>query len=395
MDYTTKPLLFKVRKAARYVALYGPERTLAKIRGQYHARRRYDVLPPVGPARPGRHVGLLGCGNFAFANIAHYLRRNYGDVLQGVMDVDLHRAASLYEQYDANYYTDDARRIVEDPAIEVVYVASNHASHAEYAIALLGRDKHVHIEKPHVVSRDQLVRLCRAMTSSRGRVALGFNRPDSAFGREIQRALWAQRGPAMFNWFIAGHEIPPDHWYFHQEEGGRVLGNLCHWTDFVYQLVPPADRFPLTIRPTRAGQSDCDIAVTFTFGDGTIAALTFSAKGHTFEGVRERFAAHRGDALISMDDFHELRIEVVQDRQVRRALHRDHGHERRVCRSYRLTGRGGPQEPGAEVGYVWETGELFLATRDALEQDREITLAGFTPRLLDEPAAATSAGAPG
>ena len=159
------------------------------------------------------------------------------------------------------------------------------------------------------MSRDQLDRLCRAMEESNGRVALGFDRPRSRFGREVSRALASQSSPAMSTWLIAGHEIKPDHWYFAEAEGGRVFGNLCHWTNFVYQMVPPEARFPVTIEPTRARQSDCDIALTLRFGDGTIAAITFSAKGHTFEGVRERFAAQRGNVLIWLDDFQTLRID--------------------------------------------------------------------------------------
>ena len=30
----------------------------------------------------------------------------------------------------------------------------------------------------------------------------------------------------MISWFIAGHNIDSDHWYFNPKEGGRVLGNL-------------------------------------------------------------------------------------------------------------------------------------------------------------------------
>ncbi len=231
--------------------------------------------------------------------------------------MDVHRAASLFAQYHLNYYTDDPARLIADPAVDLVYIASNHASHAEYAIQALERGKSVHIEKPHAVTEDQLLRLCRAMHSSSGRVRLGFNRPYSPFGQAIRAALGSQSGPAMLNWFIAGHELPKDHWYFKDEEGGRVLGNLCHWTDFIYQLVPAENRLPVVITPTRSRQADCDIAVTYRFGDDTLAVITFSAKGHTFEGVRERFAAHRGNVLISMDDFQELLVENV-DRKTRK-----------------------------------------------------------------------------
>jgi predicted dehydrogenase len=381
LDYLRQPLTFKLRKALRYVRLYGPGRTAVKVRSHYHMQRRFDPPPPARERRvSGRHVGILGCGKFAYAQIAYYLTSVRGKVIRAAMDVDVDRAVSLFERYGLDYYTDDALQILGDPQIDLVYIASNHASHAEYAIGALEQGKHVHIEKPHVVDEDQLIRLCRAMQSSPGKVALGFNRPLSTIGREIKRRLDEQQGPAMLNWFVAGHEIPPDHWYFREEEGGRILGNLCHWTDFVLQLVPPDARFPVTINPTRADKADSDVAVTYTFGDGSIAAITFSAKGHTFEGVKERFAAHRGNALISMDDFRTLRIEVVERRHVRRQRFRDHGHKAAILNSYALSRPG--TTLGADVAYVWETGQLFLQTKVALEERRSITMEPYAADAL-------------
>jgi predicted dehydrogenase len=379
VDYLRQPLSFKLRKAWRYVRLYGPGRTAVKARSHYHMERRFEPLPEQRELRRStRHVGILGCGKFAYAQIAYYLTAKHGKVIRAAMDTDVHRAASLFRRYGLDYYTDDAAHVLDDPQIDLIYIASNHASHGEYAIEALERGKHVHIEKPHVVSEDQLHRLCRAMQASSGKVALGFNRPLSRIGREIKRRLDDQAGPSMLNWFVAGHEIPPDHWYFREEEGGRILGNLCHWTDFVLQLVPPEGRFPVTINPTRADKADSDIAVTYTFGDGSIAAITFSAKGHTFEGVKERFAAHRGNALITMDDFKTLRIDVVAKRHVRRQPFRDHGHKAAILRSYALAGPG--TTPGADVAYVWETGQLFLQTKVALEEQRRVTVEPYLPR---------------
>lgn len=375
MDYTRQPLVFKLRKAARYIRLYGVRRTLVKVRGQYHAKQTFETLPAERTTRTGRHVGILGCGNFAYSHIAYYLRKNFGSVIRGVMDPSIHKAASLFEAFDADYYTTDAARIIADPSIDLVFIASNHASHAEYAIAALDAGKSVHIEKPHVVRYDQLERLCAAMQRSTGRVTLGFNRPNSPFGHEIRKQIEAQSGAAMYNWFIAGHALEPGHWYYAPEEGGRVLGNLCHWTDFVLQLVPASVRYPITITPTRAEKSDCDIAVSYVFGDGSIAAITFSAKGHTFEGVRERFAAHRGNVLIAMDDFKELTVEIADRKHRTSLLFRDHGHQEAIRSSYALVRpRNGQLHPGVTREYVWQTGDLFLRTKDALEQNRVLTI---------------------
>lgn len=392
MDYTTQNILFKIKKVLRYIQLYGLHRTLLKVKGQYHMKKHYSQLPTLdNPAKTGGHVGLIGCGNFAFSTIAYYLNKNYGPVVRAAMDTDIHKAASLFAEYALRYYMDHSEKIITDPEIDLIYIASNHATHAEYAIQALSAGKHVHIEKPHIVSPDQLLRLTQAMTTSQGKiVGLGFNRPYSRIGKTIKSYLDSQTGPSMLNWFVAGHELPTDHWYFKEEEGGRVLGNLCHWTDFVYQMVAPENRYPITIKPTRWEKSDCDIAVTYIFGDGTIAAITFSAKGHTFEGVRERFAAHRGNVLISMDDFQSLTVEVVDRKHKISQWTRDHGHEQAIKQSYE-NARSPQPEQGCSVHYVWETGELFLKTKEALEKNETVVVHPFDmTRLNNEPRGSAS-----
>lgn len=376
MDYTKQSLKFKIKKTLRYIRLYGFRRTLTKVKGQYHMKKKYATLPSIPDASDkGGHVGLIGCGNFAFSNIAYYLKKNYGQVIRGCMDIDINKAASLFEEYGLRYYTDDAEKIISDPDIDLVYIASNHASHAEYAIEALKAGKSVHIEKPHVVREDQIERLCLAISESKGKVGLGFNRPNSRIGKAIKKYLDSQSGPSMLNWFVAGHEISPEHWYFKAEEGGRILGNLCHWTDFIFQLVAPENRHPITITPTRGEKSDCDIAVTYIFGDGSIAAITFSAKGHTFEGVRERFSAHKGNVLISMDDFKDLTIEVLDKKIKVSPIFREHGHESNITGSYKMLDKS--EASGCTMKYVWETAELFLKTRQSLEENRVITVLPF------------------
>ena len=55
------------------------------------------------------------------------------------------------------------------------------------------------------------------------KVFLGFNRPRSVLMKSLVKQLASQSGPLMINWFIVGHEIPDDHWYFLESEGGRIL----------------------------------------------------------------------------------------------------------------------------------------------------------------------------
>ncbi len=109
--------------------------------------------------------------------------------------------------------------------------------------------------------------------------------------------------------------------------------------------------------------------------DESIAVIAFSAKGHTFEGVRERFAAHRGNVLISMDDFKDLTVEVVDKKHKTKQMFRDHGHEASIKGSYEMVRpKNGHLQSGWSVQYVWETGNLFLKTRQALEENRQVII---------------------
>lgn len=369
MDYTVQKLGFKIKKALRYFRLYGVRRTLMKIKGQYHMKKAYDSLPALKPLEEfSGHVGIIGCGNYSFSNIAFYLHRYKPGVIRGAMDVDINKAASLFENYRLAYYTDHADRIISDTGIDLVYVASNHASHAEYAIRCIEAGKHVHIEKPHVVSEAQLKRLAVAMRAyPSSRVFLGFNRPRTQLFRKLQSLLANEAGPLMINWFVAGHEIPDDHWYFDEQEGGRVLGNLCHWTDLTLQLVGMKNAFPCMIVPATPPESKSDYVVSLVFADKSCASITFSAKGHTFEGVREVLNIHKGNLLGNLTDFQSLSVEIVDQKINDRLLFRDHGHGVNIINSLN-------NSKGEDVSYIIATAQLFLAIRKAIDSGNTLFL---------------------
>ncbi|WP_133511695.1 Gfo/Idh/MocA family protein [Candidatus Thiosymbion oneisti] len=374
MDYTTQSLGFKIKKTLRYVRLYGVKRTLMKVKGQYHMKKAYETLPDLSAAgdHKGR-IGLIGCGNHAFSNIAYYLDKKSKGAIRACMDKDIAKAASLYKRFGLQYYTDDAAKIVSDPDIALVYIASNHASHAEYAIDCIKAGKHVHIEKPHIVNRDQLDRLMTAMQAHpEAKVYLGFNRPRSKLFRKLQDFLARQSGPLMINWFIAGHEIPDDHWYFDEAEGGRVLGNLCHWTDLMLHLVGLENAFPCSIVPATPENAKSDFVVSVMFADRSCASITFSAKGHTFEGVREVLNLHKGDILANLSDFHRLSIDVVQKRYRFSSFYRDHGHEANIVNSYQSV--KDKTSSGENIHYVRATALFFLAIKDAIDTGRAVEL---------------------
>jgi predicted dehydrogenase len=175
------------------------------------------------------------------------------------------------------------------------------------------------------------------------------------------------------NWFVAGHKIDPDHWYFRPEEGGRVLGNLCHWTDFTLDLVG-GDAFPVTISPARHEQSDSNIVVSYVFSDGSVAGIAFSTKGHTFEGVMERLAVHREDCLITMDNYRTMIVREGHRKKTYVNRYRDHGHGANILEAATSVLDSAPQDREAVLHRLRESSRLILGTKEALERNEVVRL---------------------
>lgn len=375
-----KGLSWKVRKLLTYVRLFGPRWTLAKVQSQRHLARRaapqgrFENPGCAAPQSPGRQVAIIGCGNFAFSAIAYHLRRENPQFLRAAFDVDHARAVSLCSSYGGAYAAGDVQEVLDDDAVRVVFVSSNHATHATYAAQFIEAGKAVHIEKPHAVDGEQLVDLADAMTRHPSvPVFLGFNRPRSSHFAAVMNAMTGQDGPSMLSWFVAGHEIPENHWYFAESEGGRVLGNLCHWLDASMQLVGEKHMFPCTLTPSSHPDSRSDFALTIGCAGGSLVTISFSAKGESFEGVREVLNAHRGDCLALLRDFEETRIHVGSRRVVHRTRFRDHGHAANILNSYRK-GISDEGPTGESLPYVLNSGWLAIAARQALESGEVVHL---------------------
>jgi len=176
----------------------------------------------------------------------------------------------------------------------------------------------------------------------------------------------------MINWFVAGHHLPDNHWYYDAQEGGRVLGNVSHWTDLTLHLIGRGKLLPCEISPATPAGSKSDYVVAINFPDGSAAVISFSAKGEVFEGVSEILNLQKGDCLAHLNNFEQLVLELGASRKVYKPFFRDHGHCDNIRHSYAAACSA--TEPGEDAEYIHTTGRFFLAIRDALESGRKITL---------------------
>jgi predicted dehydrogenase len=91
--------------------------------------------------------GLIGCGGLGKLH-AGCVARIDGARFVGYADVREEAARGALEQFGGDYATTDVQKLLSDPAVDAVYICTQHDSHAALSIAAARAGKHIFIEKP-------------------------------------------------------------------------------------------------------------------------------------------------------------------------------------------------------------------------------------------------------
>lgn len=320
-------------KIWRFMLIYGPARAIAKVLG----RTRMPVKLPF--AARARDTAIIGCGQYAFATIGYFVWRNFGNRFGKCFDID-HKASKSFAEFYGATPVIEPGEIFSDPSIIYVFIASNHASHADYAVQTLSAGKTCYVEKPLAVSYEQLKRLRRAVRLRSEYISFGFNRPFSkACG--ILRAQFpppsGNRLPITLACFVTGHKISQDHWYRRPEEGTRVCGNLAHWLDLMvhilfWQALP--DQWKISIMWSDDSVRDDNVSVALTSRAGDLISIILSAREEPFEGINETINFQAGDLIAKIDDFRSIEIWHGEKHTVKRIWPKDVGHQEAIAQMF-------------------------------------------------------------
>lgn len=369
----------EMRKLVRFALIYGPRRALVKAMGRLRFGRM--GLLSLRYKKPG--AALVGCGQFAFATIAYFLCRRVSFV--SVFDTDHEAARTLARTYGAGGVSDSPETLLADPRVRYLYIASNHASHAEYAARALKAGKTVYIEKPVSVSHAQLQALHSAIVDSEGAIYAGYNRPFSAAVRDLRALVQDTSGPLTLSCFISGHVIPPEHWYRHAGEGTRVCGNLGHWLDLAVHMLcwrGLPDQLRITVLSSDPEARDDDLAVSIASNHGDLINIVLTARTEPFEGINETINLQWGNVISRIDDFR--RQTVWRDHQLIRKRYwpKDVGHKRAILQPFSETTREWSEVVDSSllmlrIKEMVESGETqtefsFARERERIAVDREV-----------------------
>ncbi len=299
--------------------------------------------------RPGQklRVGCVGAGGFAQGIIFPVLRGSSLVSLESVATATGVTAESARRNYKfARSQTPS--ELLRDPEIDAVFIASRHESHARYVSEALRSGKAVFVEKPLAVNREELEsirEICRESVSGGNDpfLMVGFNRRFAPFTEQIRTFFSDRREPMMILARINAGFIPAEHWTQQASEGGRIVGEFCHFVDWARSMAGSSIRsVSAAAMPNGSRYNRDNISVTLTFADGSIANLIYVANGDS-SVPKEYFEVFCEGGVARMDDFTSLDLtRGRKSKKFKSARDKGHNQELKLTLEAMAVGREAP-----------------------------------------------------
>ena len=325
-------------------------------------------------------LGVIGAGNFGNAVMLPVLKKIPSVDLVAITSGSGLHAQYASKKYGFKYTAADENEILKDPQVNTISILTRHHLHAEQIIRALQAGKHVFCEKPLATTREQLIQIRDQLLSLENSPLLmvGFNRRFAPLARKLYDFIKMSQEPLVAHYSINAGNIPLTHWVHDPlQGGGRIIGEGCHFIDFLTFLVGSP---PISVQaqglPDDGRYREDNVVMVLAFADGSLGTVNYLANGDKAY-PKERVEVFTGGRVALLDDFRTLELVHQGKRQVTRsALRQDKGH-RAEWDSFSAAIRSGGPAP-IPYGHLFGVSEATFAAMDALHSRNSIAIEPFS-----------------
>jgi predicted dehydrogenase/threonine dehydrogenase-like Zn-dependent dehydrogenase len=285
--------------------------------------------PPSIPASGELSLGVLGAGNYASAMFLPIIKK------VGIANKAIIASASgltarhAAERFGFSTASSSEEEVLTSPTVNVVAILTRHQHHARQALMALRNGKSVYCEKPLAITPEELDEIETALRQETlPLLMVGFNRRFAPLAVQLHQFLQPSSEPFVAHYRINAGAIPLNHWTQDPAQGGgRIIGEGCHFVDFLTFLAGTA---PTAVSaqalPDNGRYHQDNVVLTLTFPNGSIGVITYLANGDK-SFPKERVEVFQGGRVAVLDDFR--RLETVYDghrQTVQSRFSQDKGH---------------------------------------------------------------------
>ena len=274
------------------------------------------------------NVGVVGAGKYANAVFLPIIKKNPCVDLLGIVSAKGLNAQQSARKFDFTYAGSHTDTILKDKKIDLVAILTQHADHADLVTKGLQAGKHVYCEKPLAITRKQLESIIQKLQKNKHPyLTVGFNRRFAPYSILLKSFFIDRVEPIYAHYRVNAGFIPSSHWLHDLSKGGgRLIGEGCHFIDYLIFLV---GQIPESVHtkamPDNGKYTNDNFVITMAFSDGSIGTISYLANGNKSVG-KEYLEVFCGGKIGILDDFRKLQLFGQSTKKKREYFKQDKGH---------------------------------------------------------------------
>jgi len=271
-----------------------------------------EVIPAAQPGSAitgALRLGVMGAGNYAKAVFLPNVKKVGGVDRQTIVSSTGVSASHAAKKFAFQFASSSESDILDNPDINLVAILTRHNQHASQVITALQNGKHVFCEKPLAINLDELHQVAEVVMTSTFRLMVGFNRRFAPMSQQLHQFLQPRTEPLYAHYRVNAGYLPLNHWLHDRAQGGgRIIGEGCHFVDFLTFLVGSS---PISVSaqslPDQGKYRQDNVEIQLRFADGSLGIVTYLANGDKSIS-KERVEVFCAGKVALLDDFRNLTL---------------------------------------------------------------------------------------
>ncbi|MBC3845162.1 Gfo/Idh/MocA family oxidoreductase [Winogradskyella echinorum] len=251
------------------------------------------------------NISFVGAGSYAQGNLLPNIPESNEVGRVGVLTNTGTTSKRVAEKFKFQFCATKEDDVLDDKT-NTVFVATRHDSHGSYVLKSLKANKNVFVEKPLCLLESELQNIIELQAETNKSVMVGFNRRFSPLTAKLKKAVG--NNPMTMLYRINAGAIPGDTWIQDIEiGGGRVLGEVCHFIDYLTYL---NGSLPVKVSASAlpdANKLNDTLNILIQFENGSSGVVAYYANGSK-SMTKEYVEVFSAGLSATLNDFKELKI---------------------------------------------------------------------------------------
>ncbi len=133
--------------------------------------------------------GIIGCGDVTEIKSGPAFNKVKNLSLVAVMRRDVAKAKDYAKRHNVPRWYDDADKLINDPEVNAIYIATPPSSHESLSIAAMHAGKHIYVEKPMALNYTAACNMAKTAAEKKVKLVVAHYRRAQPFFNKIKQLI--------------------------------------------------------------------------------------------------------------------------------------------------------------------------------------------------------------